>query len=129
MYQTIAEGMVWHGEICNHAEDGSVYWVATTVVHFFGADGKPRQYIAIRADITERERAEVALLEQARILREREERFQALANGIQQLGWMADADGSIFWYNQRWCEYTGTTKDCIAVALREYEAIKRESAA
>jgi PAS domain S-box-containing protein len=41
--------------------------------------------------------------------RESEERFQAMANGIQQLAWMADADGSITWYNQRWYEYTGTT--------------------
>jgi PAS domain S-box-containing protein len=42
-------------------------------------------------------------------LRESEERFQTMANGIQQLAWMADADGSIFWYNQRWYDYTGTT--------------------
>jgi PAS domain-containing protein len=32
-----------------------------------------------------------------------------MANSIPQLAWMAEADGSIFWYNQRWHEYTGTT--------------------
>jgi PAS domain S-box-containing protein len=32
-----------------------------------------------------------------------------MANGIPQLAWMAEADGSVFWYNQRWYEYTGTT--------------------
>ena len=32
-----------------------------------------------------------------------------MANGIQQLAWMAEADGSVSWYNQRWYEYTGTT--------------------
>ena len=32
-----------------------------------------------------------------------------MANGIEQLAWMAEADGSISWYNQRWYEYTGTT--------------------
>jgi len=31
-----------------------------------------------------------------------------LANFIPQLAWMADQDGSIFWYNQRWYDYTGT---------------------
>jgi len=109
LYRTIAQGQVWHDEICNRAKDGSIYWVDTTIVPFLGANGKPRQYLAIRADITERKRVEQALREQARILREGEERFQALANGIPQLAWMAAADGSIYWYNQRWYEYTGTT--------------------
>ena len=35
--------------------------------------------------------------------------FLALAENLPQLAWIADADGSIFWYNRRWYEYTGTT--------------------
>ena len=35
--------------------------------------------------------------------------FRDLANLIPQLAWVAEADGSIFWYNQRWYDYTGTT--------------------
>lgn len=42
-------------------------------------------------------------------LRAGEERFRTLANNISQLAWMADEQGSIFWYNQRWFEYSGTT--------------------
>ena len=41
--------------------------------------------------------------------REGEERFRTLANNIPQLAWMADEKGYIFWYNERWFEYTGTT--------------------
>src|ERR1700761_973121 len=42
-------------------------------------------------------------------LRESEEQFRTLANSIPQLAWMADADGSVFWYNQRWCDFTGAS--------------------
>lgn len=52
------------------------------------------------------------LREQVRLvsgLREKTDQFTALANNIPQLAWMADGDGWIFWYNQRWFDYTGTT--------------------
>jgi PAS domain S-box-containing protein len=39
----------------------------------------------------------------------RERQFRTLANSISQLAWMADAAGYIFWYNDRWYDYTGTT--------------------
>jgi PAS domain S-box-containing protein len=44
-------------------------------------------------------------------LKESEENLQTLADNISQLAWMADENGSLFWYNRRWYEYTGTTKE------------------
>lgn len=38
-----------------------------------------------------------------------EERFRELADNIPTLCWSAHADGSIYWYNRRWYDYTGTT--------------------
>ncbi len=53
-------------------------------------------------------------IERARLtqhLRESERLFRALANSIPNLAWMATPDGSIYWYNDQWYAYTGTTLD------------------
>lgn len=42
-------------------------------------------------------------------LRDSESRFLQLANSIPQLAWIAQPDGEVYWYNDRWYEYTGTT--------------------
>ena len=44
-------------------------------------------------------------------LRQSEEVLRALANSIPQLAWMAQADGAIAWFNQRWYDYTGTSPE------------------
>ncbi len=63
---------------------------------------EPLRIIGTAADVTERKRAEELEAELDRQLHQ-------LANSIPQLAWMADADGFIHWYNDRWYEYTGTT--------------------
>ncbi|PSB50867.1 histidine kinase [filamentous cyanobacterium Phorm 6] len=61
LWQTITSGHVWHGEICNQAKNGSLYWVASTIVPFLDEGGRPFQYLAIRFDITDRKLAQATL--------------------------------------------------------------------
>jgi PAS domain-containing protein len=42
---------------------------------------------------------------------ESEARFRAIADNIPQLVWMAGQNGRIFWFNQRWYDYTGLSSD------------------
>ena len=64
MWATIALGRTWQGEICNRRKDGSLYWVASTIVPFVDENGLPVEYVSIRTDITEIKRSQ----EQVRLL-------------------------------------------------------------
>ena len=58
--------------------------------------------VSIAIDVTEQVIAEQKL-------RISLEQFSAMADNISQLAWMVDDKGSLYWYNQRWYDYTGTT--------------------
>lgn len=52
-------------------------------------------------DITEKKRAEAEL-------RDSQQQFANLANAMPQLAWAANPQGKVYWYNQRWYDFTGT---------------------
>ncbi|HKY90381.1 MAG TPA: ATP-binding protein [Nevskiaceae bacterium] len=103
--------------------DGRVAWLAERAQRRVDAEtGKPH-LIGAAVDISERKQAEQMLLdnelrlsrqlvEQARAqaeLQESEARFRTLVASIPQLVFTARPNGEVFWFNERWYEYTGTT--------------------
>ncbi len=80
---------------------GRARWLKASAHPIKDDAGVLREVFLIHEDVTDRTRAENAL-------RASEMRLKQLANTIPQLAWMAEPDGSIHWYNDRWYEYTGT---------------------
>lgn len=52
LWRVIGTGKVWQGEICNRSKSGQLYWLNSTLMPVFDAQGALVQYIAIRTDIT-----------------------------------------------------------------------------
>lgn len=82
--------------------DGEVRWLNLRGRLIADQSGHAHRLSGISLDITARKRAEESLATS-------ESKFRQLANAIPNLAWMGRSDGHIFWYNDRWFEYTGTT--------------------
>ena len=86
---------------------GRARWLRARAQPLCDPDGRVREVLLIHEDVSERVQAQndAALSEM---------RLKPLANTIPQLVWMAEPDGAIHWYNDRWYAYTGTTPEQMA---------------
>lgn len=83
---------------------GEPRWWHVIVTPINGVEGKPEQLLSICRDITDRKKSEDSL-------RASESRFRSLADQMPEICYIVDAQGHVLWFNQRWYEYTGLTKD------------------
>jgi PAS domain S-box-containing protein len=84
--------------------DGTIRHLQTVVSPVFDAAGRPIEVIGTAMDVTERKCAEEAL-------RESEQRYRALIEVSPQFVWLARADGYNTYFNQRWYDYSGLTRE------------------
>ena len=82
--------------------DDDIHWLNLRGRLIADHCGHAHRISGISLDVTARKRAEESLAAS-------EAKFRQLANTIPNLAWMGRPDGHLFWYNDRWFEYTGTT--------------------
>ena len=103
------------GGLANHtiliAGDGTEVPLDDSGAPVRGPDGAITGVVLVFRDISERRAAEKQLEAQSAILRESETLFRTLANALPQLVCMAKPDGWVFWYNDRWSQYTGSSPE------------------
>jgi len=68
LWNTIRAGQRWHGELVNRRADGSLYEEELSVAPVRSADGVIRHYVAVKQDVTPRNRAAQKIRAQAAIL-------------------------------------------------------------
>ncbi|MDC8758175.1 ATP-binding protein [Janthinobacterium fluminis] len=81
---------------------GERRWLSVVGHGNYGDDDSLQGMTGMVRDITRSKAAEDTL-------RQSEEELRALANSIPQLAWIAQFDGAVTWYNERWYDYTGTS--------------------
>ncbi|GGX08423.1 PAS domain-containing hybrid sensor histidine kinase/response regulator [Undibacterium macrobrachii] len=99
MWQTLLDGQVWNGEICNKCADGSLRWFDTVIAPHKNAQGDIEKFIALRIDITTKQ-------EQQRALSAARDQM-VLAAEVAQLGvWTWDvATNALSWNQQMYRMY------------------------
>jgi PAS domain S-box-containing protein len=99
---SVLAGNSWAGEFQVRSRDGNLIAALVTLSLVRDDHGSAVGIVGVSQDVQGLKEAEGAL-------RRSEEQFQAFANSVPELCWMAHSDGNVFWRNQRWYEYTGST--------------------
>ena len=82
--------------------NGTFHWHITRAIAQKSSDGVVIGWIGTSTEIDDQKKIN-------ELLAKTEEHFRTFANSIQNLAWIANGDGWLYWYNQRWYDYTGAT--------------------
>ncbi|MBI2418897.1 MAG: PAS domain S-box protein, partial [Ignavibacteriales bacterium] len=103
MWDTIEKAKIWRGQLRNKAKDGSFFWVDSVISPILDEFGQPKEYLAIRFDITESKKAAAALTEA-------EEWSKSLLNSASDGIFGCDKDGNTTFINPAALNMLGFTE-------------------
>ena len=113
LWETISAGNTWSGELVNRRKDGSLYEEYQTITPVLGADGKPHHFVAVKTDITQRNR-------DAESLRLAEARWNFALEGGGQGVWDWEVDTGKAFYSIQAKAMLGYAADEISDAIDEW---------
>lgn len=100
LQNAIAKLIDWQAEFRVIWPDGSEHWLAASGTPCAVHAGRARRMLGVVADISERKRAELKLLES-------EKQLRAAIDTIPSLTWFGGPDGAAEFLNKQWSQYTG----------------------
>ncbi len=115
MWQTIASGRVWRGELSNRNKNGNRYLERVVISPVLGPDCRITNYVAIKEDITAQRTAEVERSEMAQRL---SRAMDATGDGI----WDWDIASGLVKHNARWCQIIGMEESYLEHPLETFAA-------
>jgi len=100
MWKIITMGVKWEGELRNRKKNGDLFWEEVTISPIIRDNGKIRNFLAIKNDITERKKATEAVNNSKQLLRE-------IIDRIPQLIYVRDSEGRYLLANQAFAKHRG----------------------
>ena len=100
--QSVANAQQLSLEYRLRGRDGSYRWFLKLATPIFDSLGQVFHWFGTDTDITETREARDAL-------RESEDQFRQITDGMPQLVWVTRPDGYLLWWNRQWLSYSGVT--------------------
>jgi PAS domain S-box-containing protein len=112
MAATVAEQKIWHGFYVSKHKDGTLYDQELTLSPIVNEQNLVTHVVAVKRDITDRKRSEVAL-------QKSEERLRLILQGSNDGFWDWNLTTNEVFYSSRWKAMRGFTEDEIGSDLQE----------
>jgi PAS domain S-box-containing protein len=104
LWNTVTQGNVWRGELCNRKKNGDLYWEYASIAPVKNAQGEITHFVAVKEDITERRRIEQSL-------RDSERRAKMAMDLALLVHWELDVANRMYTFDDQFYALYGTSVD------------------